>query len=77
MTPDTSPLCCHHCRVRFSAGASEYLTTCPECERPTVRVKTRHELIGFRLFDPLDLTDMVLSAGEVTQARPWPTGWRP
>lgn len=69
--------CCYHCRVRFTAAATQYLIACPECARPTVRVEKPQELVGFRLFDPLDLTDMVTDGREVSPARPGPGGRRP
>ena len=72
-----SYLCCHHCRVRFSAEAATYLLACPECERPTARVQGPESLIGFRLFDPLDLTDVVVDGRRVSPAKPRPRGRRP
>jgi hypothetical protein len=63
--------------VRFNAAASKYLIACPECERPTVRVEKPQELVGFRLFDPLDLTDMVTDGRQVSPAQPRPLGRRP
>jgi hypothetical protein len=71
-----SHLCCDHCRVRFTAEAATYLLACPECERPTSRVEESWRLIGFRLFDPLDLTDMVADGREVSPAPPGPRGRR-
>jgi hypothetical protein len=62
--------------VRFSEAASQYLTACPECERPTARVETPRDLLGFRLFDPLDLTDLVTGGREVSPAQPSPLGRR-
>jgi hypothetical protein len=73
---ETSHLCCPHCRVRFTAEAATYLLACPECERPTSRVEEPRGLIGFRLFDPLDLTDMVTNGREVSPGRPRPRGRR-
>lgn len=69
-------LCCHHCRVRFTADAATYLIACPECERPTARVEEAHVLLGFRLFDPLDLTDLVADMPEASPAKPRPRGTR-
>ncbi len=66
--------CCHHCRVRFNAAASQYLTACPECERPTAQVTASQELFGFRLFDPLDMTDLVTDGRQVSPAQPRPLG---
>lgn len=71
--------CCHHCRLRFTAEAAKYLTACPECERRTALVRDPRRLLGFRLFDPLDLTDVVTDGLEVSPARPgpnWPNGGR-
>ena len=61
-----SHLCCHHCRVRFTAEAATYSHfACPECERPTALIEQAQALLGFRLFDPLDLTDIVDDGLEV------------
>ncbi len=68
--------CCHHCRVRFTAEAATYLIACPECERPTARVEEAQRLLGFRLFDPLDLTDLVVNGFEASPAKPRPRGKR-
>jgi hypothetical protein len=73
---EMSFLCCHHCRLRFTAEAATYLLACPDCERPTSRVEEPRHLLGFRLFDPLDLTDMVTDGGELSPAPPWPRGRR-
>lgn len=69
-----SHLCCYHCRMRFTAEAATYLIACPECERPTVRIEEAAELLGFRLFDPLDLTDIVADPVGAWPAKPGP--WR-
>lgn len=71
-----SHACCHHCRVRFTAEAATYLIACPECERPTGRVEDAQGLLGFRLFDPLDLTDLVVNGFEASPAKPRPRGKR-
>lgn len=65
-----SHLCCRHCQLRFTAEAATYLIACPECERPTARVGEAHQLMGYRLFDPLDLTDLVRDGSEVPPAKP-------
>jgi hypothetical protein len=62
--------------VRFTADAATYLIVCPECERPMARVEERQDLVGFRLFDPLDLTDMVTDGLGVSPAEPRPKGRR-
>jgi hypothetical protein len=64
--------CCVGCGVRFTAEASTYLLACPECERPLTRVEGVRRLLGFRLFDPLDITDLVVDAPAVS-----PTGQEP
>jgi hypothetical protein len=69
-------VCCHHCRVRFTAEAATYLIACPECERPTARVEEPRRLVGFRLFDPLDLTDLVADGLGVSPAPARPKGRR-
>lgn len=71
-----SHLCCQHCRVRFSAEAATYLIACPECEKPTTQVDDPQRLLGFRLYDQLDLTDIVPEGPEVSPAEPGPTGER-
>jgi hypothetical protein len=62
--------------MRFTAAASTYLLACPECERPLTRVEEVHRLLGFRLFDPVDVTDLVISGSEVSPVRPKPRGGR-
>jgi hypothetical protein len=74
---EMSHLCCHHCRVRFTAEAATYLLACPDCARPTALVDDSGRLMGYRLFDPLDLTDMVTGGREVSPARRRPGGRRP
>jgi hypothetical protein len=69
-----SGICCRHCRLRFTAEAARYLIACPDCERPTVAVEQSRALVGFRLFDPLDLTDLVADRCDVSPARPRPRG---
>lgn len=54
-----SQLCCHDCRVRFTPEAGEYLLVCPQCDRPTTPIEALRRLVGYRLFDPRDLTDFV------------------
>jgi hypothetical protein len=71
-----SHLCCRHCRVRFTAEAAPYLAACPECERPTGRIEQAQDLLGFRLFDPLDLTDIVDGGLDLAPAQPSPRGRR-
>lgn len=68
--------CCHHCRLRFTAAAATYLVACPDCERPTARVEEPQRLLGYRLFDPLDLVDMVADGLEVSPMEPRPNGRR-
>lgn len=69
-----SHLCCRHCRVRFTAESATYLRVCPECDRPIARVDHTQALLGFRLFDPLDLTDIVADEFDDSPVRPRPTG---
>ena len=69
--------CCHDCRVRFTAEAAKYLIVCPECEGPMARVQSRQDLLGFRLFDPLDLSDIVIDGLGAEPAEPRPPGSRP
>ena len=67
---------CRHCRVRFSGEATTYLTACPECGRPIGPIEPAQDLLGFRLFDPLDLTDIVNSGFEVSPTQTTPPGAR-
>ena len=71
-----SHACCRKCRVRFTAEAATYLIACPECERPIERIEEARRLLGFRLFDPLDLTDMVANGLGASPANPRPKGGR-
>jgi hypothetical protein len=61
-------ICCRHCRMRFTVAAS-YLTGCPECGLPLV-ASNAESLVGYRLFDPLDVADVLPGALEVTQPVP-------
>lgn len=54
--------CCHECRVRFTPVASTYLTSCPECGRLLSSQDGAESLLGFRLFDPLNISDAVPEA---------------
>lgn len=71
-----SHACCEHCRVRFSAEAASYLTECPECGRPTTQVSGAERLLGYRLFDPSDLTDVLPGGHDGAPARPQPEDGR-
>jgi hypothetical protein len=62
-------VCCRHCRIRFTVSAGSYLTGCPECGRPLVGSPTE-SLVGFRLFNPLDVADLLSEAHEVSQPLP-------
>jgi hypothetical protein len=64
----TNCLCCPRCRIRFSASAS-YLTACPECCLP-LHTATAESLVGLRLFDPLDVADVLPAAREVSLPLP-------
>jgi hypothetical protein len=72
LTLTMSHLCCHHCRVRFTAEAATYLLACPECARPTDRMNHSEDLLGFRLFDPLDISDLVTRGPEAPPPEPGP-----
>lgn len=54
-----SHLCCPYCRLRFTAEAASHLLLCPDCERPAAWVQEPERVLGFQLFDPRDLTDLV------------------
>lgn len=57
MTPG-SHLSCPRCRLRFSAAASAYITTCPGCGGSPQKTSLESSL-GFRLAGPEDfLTQM-------------------
>lgn len=62
--------------MRFTADAATYLIACPDCERPITRVEDASSLLGFRLFDPLDLSDLVTDRPEASPAKPRPKGSR-
>lgn len=68
--------CCEHCRVRFTPEAAIYLSACPECGRPTTQVTGAQQLLGYRLFDPSDLTDVLPDGQGGAPARPQPEGGR-
>ncbi|MFL5859224.1 MAG: hypothetical protein ACJ780_00355 [Solirubrobacteraceae bacterium] len=67
-------LCCQPCRLRF-ADAAAYLTACPECGGPATPTIEPRRLVGFRLFDPLDITDIV--PGTLPRLPPAPHQSRP
>jgi hypothetical protein len=62
--------------MRFTADSATYLIACPDCERPLTRVEEAWHLLGFQLFDPLDLSDLVTGGHDVSPARPRPNGTR-
>ena len=47
-------LSCPTCRLRFTAAATATITTCPDCGRHLQAVVSAEEMLGFRLFAPLD-----------------------
>jgi hypothetical protein len=55
-------LCCHECRMRFTPAASASLAACPECYLLLTPAAGPASLIGFRLFDPRDISDSVPEA---------------
>jgi predicted amidophosphoribosyltransferase len=71
-----SHACCERCQMRFTADSATYLIACPDCERPLTRVEGARRLLGFQLFDPLDLSDLVTGGHDVSPARPRPDGTR-
>jgi hypothetical protein len=48
--------------MRFTLLAETYLTACPECSRSLTAVDGAQRLLGFRLFDPLDVADTLPAA---------------
>ncbi len=48
-----SGLCCPGCHLRFPRSAA-HITVCPQCGLPPASVSGPGNLIGYRLFDPLD-----------------------
>ena len=67
---------CEHCHLRFTGEAETYLTACPECGRPTTQVSGAQGLLGYRLFDPSDLADVLPDGQGGAPARPQPEGGR-
>jgi hypothetical protein len=65
-----SRFCCRPCRIRFAPAV--YLNTCPECGCATEAAHERESLIGLRLFDPLQVADVLPEA--VSVSLPEPTG---
>jgi hypothetical protein len=61
--------------MRFPAETATYLVNCPECERPTSQIEPQL-LVGFRLFDPLDLADIVADGLGASPGTPGPSGRR-
>ena len=55
-------LCCLRCRLRFAPAPTAYLNSCPECGMPPTPVDDPESLVGLRLFDPLDLADVLPEA---------------
>jgi hypothetical protein len=68
--------CCRRCRLRFTADAAVYLTACPECGWPLTPVGAPEHLLGFRLFDPHDISDILPAASTVLPPEPSPRGRR-
>ncbi len=48
--------------MRFTLLSETYLTACPECSLPLTAVNAAERLLGFRLFDPLDVADTLPAA---------------
>lgn len=46
-------LCCRNCWIRFASAAP--MSACPECGMPSQRTADSESLIGFKLFDRLDV----------------------
>jgi hypothetical protein len=63
-------LCCQLCRLRFSRDAAAYLTACPECGAPATRLPNARNLLGFRLFDPQDIADVIRDPIQPLQPEP-------
>lgn len=47
-------VCCLRCRLRFTAAASAYITTCPECDGSLQQTPLESSL-GFRRFAAEDV----------------------
>ena len=69
-----SHLCCPSCRLRFTAAAAAYLTRCPECSLPAAQVDGAQGLLGFKLFDALDVSETLPDAIAVMLWNPGPDG---
>lgn len=65
--------CCQSCRLRFTPDAAQFLTDCPECGTPLTLAGMPRRLVGFRLFDPLDIADVIPDPIPPTGAVP---AWR-
>lgn len=68
-----SHLCCERCRLRFTPEEATYLLACPECGKPTAWVQEPQRVFGFRLFDPMDLSDMVTYGCNASPGKRGPT----
>ena len=69
-----SHLCCPRCRLRFTAAAAAYLTRCPECGLPAAQVDGAQVLLGFKLFDALDVSEHAARGDSGLLWNPEPNG---
>lgn len=63
--------CCETCRLRFTPDAAHFLTQCPECDALLTQASKPRQLVGFRLFDPMDIADVIAVPAHTD--RPAPT----
>jgi len=68
-------VCCRPCGLRFAPATPGYLTMCPECGLALEPVPSVRDLIGLRLFDPLDVAPA--ASDDVPAPLPRPTAGRP
>jgi hypothetical protein len=64
--------CCTSCRIRFTAAAAAYLTTCPTCGEPPQPSAGLAGAVGYRLFRLEDVPSELPGAVEVSMPIPDP-----
>ena len=64
--------CCPNCRLRFTRAATAYLSACPQCGEPLEPKPSAERMIGFRLFTPDDVADVVPEAVAIAMPSPAP-----
>jgi hypothetical protein len=64
--------CCPTCRLRFTRVATAYLSACPQCGEPLQPKPNAELIIGYRLFSPDDVADVVPQAVAIEMPPPAP-----